>query len=77
MREAAHPFHVVLAPVLRRDVLMPGQDNCLSCHAEDRGAAALDCVSCHAFHAAEGTLSREVRSRAVASDSAILQGTSP
>lgn len=74
---ACETCHEASKSDLASDVLMPGQDNCLSCHAEDRGAAALDCVSCHAFHAGEGTLSREARSRTVASDSAILQGTSP
>ena len=53
------------------DILMPNQDNCLACHAEGKGAAALDCVSCHAFHPKEGTLSRLAR------DSALLQGGAP
>ncbi|HEY7775525.1 MAG TPA: cytochrome c3 family protein [Kineobactrum sp.] len=53
------------------DILMPAQDNCLGCHAEGKGAAALDCVSCHAFHQDGGTLSRLAR------DSAVLQGNTP
>ncbi|MFO7550549.1 MAG: hypothetical protein R6W80_04015 [Haliea sp.] len=53
------------------DILMPNQDNCLACHADDKGAATLDCVSCHAFHPDGGSLSRLAR------DSALLQGGAP
>ncbi|MEQ9464403.1 MAG: cytochrome c3 family protein, partial [Haliea sp.] len=53
------------------DILMPNQDNCLACHAETKGAATLDCVSCHAFHPDGGTPSRLARDRA------LLQGRAP
>lgn len=34
------------------DVLMPGIDNCLACHGEQRGSqnVQLGCVGCHGFH---------------------------
>jgi len=38
-----------------KDVLIPGQDNCLSCHGEDKSLAAVECVSCHAFHRKSGS----------------------
>ncbi len=63
--------HEASASDAAEDILMPNQDNCLACHGEDRGAATLDCVSCHAFHPDEGTLSRLAR------DTAILQGGAP
>ena len=43
------------------DVLIPGQDNCLACHAEDKGFSAVGCVSCHVFHHEDGTPSILVR----------------
>ena len=39
------------------DVLIPGQDNCLSCHSQDKGFSQVDCVSCHVFHHDGGTRS--------------------
>jgi len=34
-----------------RDVLMPGIDNCVQCHTEDRATGvASQCVDCHSFH---------------------------
>lgn len=47
-----------------RDILIPGQDNCLACHAEDKGATAVGCVECHVFHQREGTLSLQARGSA-------------
>ena len=45
------------------DVLIPGQDNCLTCHSQDKGFSAVDCVGCHAFHQSDGT--RSVLARGV------------
>jgi len=45
-----------------QDILIPDQDNCLGCHAEQRGGIAVDCVGCHSFHRGEGSLSVLVRS---------------
>jgi len=44
-----------------RDILIPGQDNCLSCHDEGESLAAVDCVSCHAFHRKQGSVALEAR----------------
>ncbi len=44
-----------------RDILIPGQDNCLACHAQDRATAEVDCVSCHVFHQRDGSLSLQAR----------------
>jgi predicted CXXCH cytochrome family protein len=43
------------------DILIPNQDNCLSCHAEGSSSAAVDCVSCHEFHRDQGTMSKAAR----------------
>jgi predicted CXXCH cytochrome family protein len=43
------------------DVLIPGQDNCLTCHSQDKGFSAVDCVGCHAFHQSDGSRSVLVR----------------
>jgi predicted CXXCH cytochrome family protein len=46
------------------DVLMPTKTTCLDCHAAERAPAAVDCVSCHGFHRAAGTPTREARAGA-------------
>ncbi len=46
------------------DVLMPRRDLCLDCHHAERATAAVDCVACHSFHRAEGTLSTAARALA-------------
>ena len=43
------------------DILIPGRDNCLACHAADQGDTAVGCVGCHAFHQRDGSLSVKVR----------------
>ena len=44
------------------DILIPGQENCLACHAEDSGrGVAVDCISCHGFHSRDGTPASTVR----------------
>ena len=44
------------------DILIPGQENCLACHAGDSGrGVAVDCVSCHAFHSPVGSPAASVR----------------
>ncbi|GAB3273474.1 cytochrome c3 family protein [Parahaliea aestuarii] len=44
-----------------RDILMPGADNCLTCHAEDKGLTTVGCVGCHAFHQRDASLSVQAR----------------
>jgi predicted CXXCH cytochrome family protein len=43
------------------DVLIPARSNCLDCHDSRRAEAAVDCVSCHSFHRAAGSLAGETR----------------
>jgi predicted CXXCH cytochrome family protein len=43
------------------DALMPRRDLCLDCHHAERAPSAVDCVACHSFHRAEGTLSTAAR----------------
>lgn len=43
--------HEATASSHSEDILMPGIDNCVTCHAEDRPrSVALQCVDCHSFH---------------------------
>ena len=61
-REVCESCHEASASEKSSDILIPGQDNCLECHAEDSGrSVAVDCVSCHAFHQDSATLSSSVR----------------
>jgi predicted CXXCH cytochrome family protein len=60
--EVCESCHEASASEFAADILIPGQDNCLGCHAEDSGASvAVDCVSCHGFHKAGATLSTPAR----------------
>lgn len=44
-----------------KDILMPTKDTCLGCHSSERGSSAEACISCHVFHAQDGTLSLDAR----------------
>jgi len=43
------------------DILMPQKETCLACHSSERGSSANACISCHVFHAKDGTPSLEAR----------------
>lgn len=53
--------HAADGSVDATDVLIPAQENCLACHDAQKQSVAVDCVGCHQFHRAEGTLSLEAR----------------
>lgn len=59
--EVCEACHEASASDDARDILIPGRDNCLACHAEDQDSADVGCVGCHAFHQRGGSLSVEVR----------------
>ena len=60
--EVCESCHAVSESEESADILIPGQDNCLDCHAEGSGqGVAVNCVSCHAFHRGTATLSLTVR----------------
>ena len=61
-REVCESCHEASGSDASADILIPGQDNCLACHAEDSGrSVAVDCVSCHAFHLESGSPSSTAR----------------
>jgi predicted CXXCH cytochrome family protein len=61
-REVCESCHEASGSDASADILIPGQDNCLACHAEDSGrSVAVDCVSCHAFHLESGSRSSTAR----------------
>jgi len=43
------------------DILIPEQSVCLTCHDEVRGANAVDCVGCHAFHLPRASVAAAAR----------------
>jgi predicted CXXCH cytochrome family protein len=60
--EVCESCHAVSDSEESADILIPGQDNCLDCHAEDSGqGVAVNCVGCHVFHRETATLSLTVR----------------
>ena len=57
--EVCESCHAVAESEESADILIPRQDNCLACHAEDSGrGVAAECVSCHAFHPGTTLLSK-------------------
>ena len=56
-QEVCESCHEASVSEKASDVLIPGQDNCLACHSQDKGFSAVDCVGCHAFHQSDGTRS--------------------
>jgi predicted CXXCH cytochrome family protein len=61
-REICESCHEASTSDVSSDILIPGRENCLECHAEDSGrSVAVDCVSCHVFHLDSATESSTAR----------------
>ncbi|MBA6411575.1 hypothetical protein H2508_00380 [Parahaliea sp. F7430] len=60
--EVCEACHDASQSKLATDILIPGQDNCLECHDQGRAVSTdVGCVSCHAFHQRDSSLSIEAR----------------
>ncbi len=59
--EACESCHQAHKSTESTDILIPGRDNCLTCHADGVTGPALGCIDCHIFHTETGSVSAAVR----------------
>lgn len=63
--EICSSCHAALSSEQSTDVLIPAKDNCLECHDDRLGDAAVSCVGCHSFHMPGGTPASSARKSVV------------
>ncbi len=60
-RNVCETCHDASASEQAADILIPGRENCLGCHADNERVSAVDCVSCHVYHEAGATPALQAR----------------